>query len=386
MSKLRIAAVSKFPFIESDGFSGLPSVSKNVCDALAQRDDIDLHVISGTLHTNTITQKQFEGYTATFFPYRSEVLYYASLYGFATREVVRLLRDFKPDLVHCQAIAETALGSLWSGFPTVATIHGIAEAERKQAKGFKTKLAFGVQALAEAYYVRRLPHVIACSPYVSRFVRQKNPRAQLYDISNPMDADFFKVDATAPHALPNSILVVGTIVFRKGQDVILEAMPDVLQACPEATLTLVGKEVDPTFAAQLKARAAALGVAERVRWLGAVSQPQLIEAMRQHRIVCLPSREETLPMSISQAAIIGNVPVVSDAGGIPDMLNSGIQGFMFPSGDAAACASKLIEVMRLPEEAIAQVRAHNRKFADKLYRPANVAEQTVAVYRSVLAA
>lgn len=384
MPKLRVAAVTKFPFIESDGFSGLPSVSKNLCDALARRDDVELHVISGTFHTQTVTRRQINGYTATYFPYRSEVFYYASLYGFATREVVRLLHDIKPDIVHCQAIAETALGSLWSGFPTVATIHGIAREERKQAKGFKTTLAFGIQALAEAYYVRRLSDVIACSPYVSRFVSERNPRARLYDISNPMDEAFFAIDAAAPRALPRGILVIGTVVFRKGHDLILEAMPAVLQEFPDATLTFVGKEVDPVFAAQLRARSAELGIGHCVTWLGAVSQPRLIEAMQQHQIVCVPSREETLPMSISQAAIVGNLPVASNAGGIPDMLNSGIQGVMFTAGDPADCARRLVEVMRLSPAEVADARRRNRVHAEGAYRGSSVAQKTMDVYRKIL--
>ena len=46
MTKLRVAVVTRFPYTQAEAFSGLVQVSLRLCNALVQRDDIDLHVVS----------------------------------------------------------------------------------------------------------------------------------------------------------------------------------------------------------------------------------------------------------------------------------------------------------------------------------------------------
>lgn len=384
MAKLRVALVTRFPYIEADAFSGLSQVSLRLAEALAARDDIDLGIISLTSRVRRLERRDAGAYSITFLPKHSSAWYYGTLSLPASFAVQRELARFQPDIVHAQAIGETVLGSLFARYPLVATLHGLYASEIASAPSRRIQGAIRVLALAEAYYVPRLRHIISCSPYVTRFVRARNPQAQLYDISNPMDARFFEVDLARAHPTPNSILLIGSITYRKAHDVMVEALKRLVADGIEARLTIIGPEADPVFASAIKETIRTEGLTERVRWLGPVSQAQLIEEMQGHQIVCLPSREETLPMSLSQAMIVGNIPVASDAGGIPDMLQHGENGFMAPANDASALARVLAQVLRLPDRVQDALRQRNRAFADQTYHPTSVAANTVDVYRRIL--
>lgn len=384
MDKLRVALATRFPYHETDAYSGLSQVSLRLADALARREDVELRVLSLSPRVARREVRTSGAYPIVFFPKRPSLVYYGTGTLLASWTMRQELRRARPDIVHAQAIAETVIGGLWSGCPLVATLHGLYSSEVARTASARIKWASQIMALAESWYTPRLRQVISCTPYVTRFVRARAPGATLHDISNPLDPAFFDVRLDGPPADPHSVLMVGSISYRKGQDLALAAFARLRARLPTARLTLAGPTADPAYAAQLQTFIKTEGLSDAVRWLGPVSQPQLIAEMQAHRVLCLPSREETLPMSLSQAMVVGNVCVASDAGGIPDMLRHGENGYMFPSGDAEALGRVLEEVLRQPPAASQAMLQSNRAFAERTHHPDAVAAQTVAVYRQVL--
>jgi glycosyltransferase involved in cell wall biosynthesis len=81
---------------------------------------------------------------------------------------------------------------------------------------------------------------------------------------------------------------------------------------------------------------------------------------------------------------VGNICVASDAGGIPDMIQDGVNGFLFPADNAPALAEKLATVMKMPGALLESIHLRNRAFAEMTYCPESVAEQTVAAYRTLI--
>ncbi len=98
---------------------------------------------------------------------------------------------------------------------------------------------------------------------------------------------------------------------------------------------------------QLGALAASLGVADRVRFLGAMPQGEVLGWMRQAAMLVLPSvrtgtgRVEGLGMVVLEAAASG-VPVIgSDIGGIPEAVIDGETGFLVPERDDEGLARRM---------------------------------------------
>jgi len=112
----------------------------------------------------------------------------------------------------------------------------------------------------------------------------------------------------------------------------------------QAELVIIG---DGPLRKSLAAEAVSLGIAERVRFLGALPQAEVLAWMRKAAMLVLPSvrtgtgRIEGLGMVSLEAAATG-VPVVgSDIGGIPEAVIDGQTGFLVPERDAEGLALKI---------------------------------------------
>jgi glycosyltransferase involved in cell wall biosynthesis len=162
------------------------------------------------------------------------------------------------------------------------------------------------------------------------------------------------------------------------------ARPGAAEWLPGLQLRIVGPLVDPDAVARGHARIRESGLEDRVTLTGPVSQGDLLEEYRRAELLVLASREETAPQVIAQAMACG-LPVVSSAGGgVPHMVRDGETALLFPIGDVAAGARCLRRL--LDDDALrAGFGERSRSEARRRFHPDAVADQTIAVYRQVLA-
>jgi glycosyltransferase involved in cell wall biosynthesis len=383
VTALRVAMTTRFPYVDTDAYSGLVQVARNLCAAIGAISEIDLHVVAASNHVNEVERKQRPGFSVTYLP-NPKLPYYATIATLPALSVRREIARIAPDIVHCQAVPEAAIGSVLSGKPLITTIHGIYRDETASARTLREKAAVAVPVLAESWYVPRLRNVFVCSSYVDRFLAERNPRARRFPISNPIDPVFFsrKVSDRAP--APHSIVLVGAVVYRKGHDLLIGAAERLVHDFSDLVVTIAGPEVEPTYAAKVKRAITDRGLSKVVRWLGPIDQSTLVEELSRHNVLCLPSRGDTLPMVIAQGWAVGNVCVASDAGGIPDMITDERNGFLFPAGDAEALYRTLGRVLEIPKAGLDDMAARNREYAERTFHPDSVAAHTITAYRAVV--
>lgn len=145
------------------------------------------------------------------------------------------------------------------------------------------------------------------------------------------------------------IVTVGNVRPVKGHDVLVEAAGMVMRAHPEAEFAIAGDVLDAAFAASLKERIAALGVADRVRMLGEVRDPRAL--LGQASVFVLPSRSEGFSNAIVEAMMAG-LPVVATAvGGNAEAVVEGETGLLVPPGNPEALAAALLQLLADPERA-----------------------------------
>jgi rhamnosyl/mannosyltransferase len=101
------------------------------------------------------------------------------------------------------------------------------------------------------------------------------------------------------------VLVVGRLVYYKGIDVLLDA----LSMTRHMRLVVAG---DGPLRARLEARSAALGVADRIKWLGTVTDDELVGAFSAADVFVLPSVARSEAFGLVQVeAMAAGLPVVS---------------------------------------------------------------------------
>jgi glycosyltransferase involved in cell wall biosynthesis len=142
------------------------------------------------------------------------------------------------------------------------------------------------------------------------------------------------------------VLVVGRLVSGKGFSLLLEALADVRARGHEVELEVVGE--GPAGEA-LRARAAALGLEGRVRWLGAVGQDEIRRHYAEADAFCLPSFAEGVPVVLMEAMAMQLPVVATRIAGIPELIEDGVSGLLVAPARSDELADALTRLAESPE-------------------------------------
>jgi glycosyltransferase involved in cell wall biosynthesis len=126
----------------------------------------------------------------------------------------------------------------------------------------------------------------------------------------------------------------GRLGVQKSLGTALEAV----EATPGVTLVVAG---DGPERAKLEARARALGIDERVRFLGAVGREEVLGLFRAADASVLPSAWENFPHTVVEALAVGCPVIATTVGGVPEVVVDGDNGLLVPPGDSSALAAAL---------------------------------------------
>jgi len=364
---LRILMVSK---------ACLVGIYQRKLEEIARHDDVELRVVvppywRDERGVTPLERTCTEGYELVVEPMAFNGSFHLHFYPCLARH----LRAFRPDLVHLDEEPYN-----------LATFHGMVLA--RQA-GCRT-LWFSWQnllrrypppfSLFERYCLRHADGAIAGSRTAAQVWRQKGYAGPLAVIPQfGVDPQTF---APQPRRRPPGTFVVGfagRLVGEKGVDLLLEAVAG-----------LEGVRVEVLGSGPLRARlerlAEGLGLGDRTTFRGTLPSPQMPAFYHHLDALVLPSRSrpnwvEQFGRVLVEAMACG-VPVVgSDCGEIPHVI--GDAGLVFPEGDVDGLRAHLARLRDDPAlRADLARRGRERVLAE--YTQAQVAAQTVRVYRQVL--
>lgn len=148
-----------------------------------------------------------------------------------------------------------------------------------------------------------------------------------------------------------TVVMIGRFVEKKGFAYGIEAFAAAAQVHTDMRLTVVGDgELEP----QLRALARARGVADRVTFTGPLPPERVAALLATSQVLLAPSvvdregnRESGL-MVVKEASAGGTVPIGTRHGGIPEIIDDGVTGFLVPERDAAALGDRLQRLARDP--------------------------------------
>jgi glycosyltransferase involved in cell wall biosynthesis len=283
----------------------------------------------------------------------------------------RLLRRERFDMVHAHLYASevaAAAAGMGSRVPLVLTDHTEGPWRCRRANA------------ASAWAYGRAAHVVAVSEAIRVHLLERFGMA-------PERVTYIPTAVVAAAATPARVggtgrLTVGRVARlqpEKGIDVYLAAAAWLAPRFPDADFVIVG---EGPLRGPLERLAARLGLADRVRFLGARDDAR--ELIAGLDVLAVSSITDGQPLVVLEAMAAG-VPVVGTAvGGIPRQIEHDRTGLLVPPGDAAALAAAVARLLREPAARL-RLGAAAREHAAREFGHAALVERTQAVYQLALA-
>lgn len=152
--------------------------------------------------------------------------------------------------------------------------------------------------------------------------------------------------AEHPARRNDELLFVGRLTAQKGLESLLRALPQVVSARPDITLTVVGRGPQEEH---LRALSEALGMARNVKFLGAIANEKLPELYRRAAALVFPSATEEGFGLVCMEALACECPVIaSDLPAVRELILNGETGLLFQRGDSNELAHKILSLLADP--------------------------------------
>lgn len=133
-------------------------------------------------------------------------------------------------------------------------------------------------------------------------------------------------------------IVLGYIEWRKGQDVLVEAISLLEDSVRKNTkFYLVGND-SSEMAKEIKSQISSI---PEISMTGQLFGDEKNAFMNYADVLICPSREDPMPIAVAEAMMLGKMTIVSNASGIADYIDDGVNGFIFNSEDSYMLADKI---------------------------------------------
>ncbi len=213
----------------------------------------------------------------------------------------------------------------------------------------------------------RQPHrLIAVSQYLGELLGRLLSEAPIVVVPNGIKTSLFARDAAAHHdpgAQSDSagrvlhLLFIGAMGRLKGERDLIAALGRVLSVAPQFRLSMLGHGAQPIL--QLCQQA---GLLPFIEHLGPVPLEQRTAFFKRASIFVLPTYAEGLPVAVLEAMAAGLPVIATRVGGIPELIEDGVEGYLIEPGDIDALSQRIIQLINHPEQrqsmgARAQARA-----------------------------
>ena len=194
--------------------------------------------------------------------------------------------------------------------------------------------------------LNRADCVHAVSAAVEKALVAMGVRPELIRVIRPA-VDIEKFSRTAPYppisaGKPTRILSVGRLHWVKDVSTTLSALAELVASGHQAKLTIVG---DGPEREALEYRAFALGLADSVVFTGPLPQEQVRQQLEQSQLFVLSSLSEGTSNAALEAMALELPVIVTGVGGMPEVIENGVTGWVVPPSDPAKLAESMIRAV-----------------------------------------
>jgi len=372
---MKVFLVGDFPKDEKT-YGGVEGVLINLANELMANEAIDLVLVATSLNSNL---ERFKAKCNTY-----KLNFRGSIFK-ARKEFYKIFLNEKPNVIHLQGVVPGVLlykKAYQRVF--VVTQHAVLSEERIWQVSLKRKLLFKLKELVEHYYLGKIKNIIFISEYnKNRYLQTfSNKQSTNYAlIVNPVNKVFLEKPVAINEQFTKEMYFVGEIKKRKGLHVLLHAMHILKLQGLDLKLNVIGGFKEEVYEKEIHHLITTYDLKQEVIFCGWKKQSEVIEFAKKIPVFVLPSFQETLPLSIAEALCQGKIVVATDICGIPEMIDHGHSGYLFPKGDHEQLALVLKEIFTKTE--LHEKIAANAIAAGSKYHSITIANSTIEFYKTL---
>ena len=271
------------------------------------------------------------------------------------------------------------------GIPLVSTIHateagrnsGIHTPEQKYVNDTEWMLTYeSSEVIVNSKFMKNDLQRLFGLPYEKINVVPNGINTTAY---NGVEKDY---DFRRKYAMDNEkiILFMGRLVYEKGVQHLISAMPKILAGYHDAKLIIAGKGgmID-----ELKSQVNAMGLGNKVYFTGYLNAKQVSKMYKCADISVFPSTYEPFGIVALEAMLAGVPTVVSDVGGLNEIVEHRVDGMKSYAGNPNSLADSILELLLNPELCDKITKKAKQKVKNE-YNWAKIAQDTYFTYEKAI--
>lgn len=303
---------------------------------------------------------------------------------YSIRELGALLKEFKPDIIHCHRFDSTLLGTLASRIygigKVISHVHGL-----NRVRGLRRKLI-------AKWMFRKLASTVCVSEFVRQDVLNVNSFVDVNSVKvlhNAVDSELVSYgEADRNIAIDElglgrdnfNIVNMGRLVPTKGQVYLIDAFARASKENDKLRLYFVG---EGRLREELEEQANSLGVSDKVHFLG--YRQDVLEILCGFDLFAFSSLAEGLALSLVES-MFAELPILTtSAGGLPEVFGDGGFGEMVEIGSSDAIFEALVKITSLSSDELKVLGVKARERATEGFSSPVLKKNLEEIYECVLA-
>lgn len=297
-------------------------------------------------------------------------------------------KEGKFDVIHAHDwlvanVAKTLKNSY--DIPIVATIHatecgrnsGIHDETQRYINDTEWMLTYeSTEVIVNSNYMKRELQSLFGLPFEKINVVPNGININMF---NGVEKDY---DFRRQYALDNEkiILFMGRLVYEKGVNHLISAMPKILAGYHDAKLVIAGKG---GMYDELKEQSDAMGLGNKVYFTGYMNQKEVCKMYKCADVSVFPSTYEPFGIVALEAMLSGTPVVVSDIGGLNEIVEHGVDGMKSYAGNANSLADSILALLYNPQLSDNVVKKAKTKVKNE-YNWGKIAQDTHFIYQKAI--
>lgn len=294
-------------------------------------------------------------------------------------KLARFLKREKADIVQCNLFRANVYGTLAAKMAGISRIICVAhnQEEYMTGNGLRLKLARSL----ERFTARLVCKHIAVSQGVASTLRRRMSIENVEVIHvglPPIEREPTREVARARLGIPLESFVLGSVGRlhrQKGYSDLLRVIAKVTPVIPNLRAVVLGEGPERE---QLEALAQALGISSRISLPGLL-RVEMSELLPAFDVFIMTSIYEGIPVAQSEAMRSGLPSVVTDAGGLPEMVKDGVTGFLTQRGDCESLAKAVVKLAR-DADLRTLMGTNARELFKQAFRSSMMADRYMSLY------